>query len=413
MRTQLLLSTCVGLALSVGAFAQAGGNRPPTGGNTGPSVPNTPTNPRNPTSTSPFPGNNPNQTPDFERPVFLSGKVMMDDGTPPPDRVRIEIICNASPRTVGDTDSKGRFSIDLSNRNNLATFADASQDDVFNNGRGNIGGIGNSSNVGGMQQGRGMGSQFMGCELRANLAGFRSDSINLYNHRSLDNPEVGTIILHRLGNVEGLTISATSAMAPKDARKAFDKGREELKKQKWPEAQREFQKAVDAYPKFATAWYELGRTQEHAHDLEGARKSYAQALAADSKFVSPYEQLAQLAAQEQNWQEVADDTSRLLKLNPVDFPQAWFYNSLANYQLKNIDVAEKSVREGLSLDAAHRIPKMNHLLAVILAQKQDYAGAAENMRTYLKLAPHASDTDLVKQQLSEVEKLAEPQAKKE
>jgi regulator of sirC expression with transglutaminase-like and TPR domain len=170
---------------------------------------------------------------------------------------------------------------------------------------------------------------------------------------------------------------------------------------------------VDAYPKYAAAWYELGRTQQHGNDLEGARKSYAQALAADPKFVSPYEQLAQMAVNDKKWQEAADDTSRLLKLNPVDFPQAWFYNSLANYQLQKLDAAEKSVREGLQVDSAHHFPKMNHLLAVILAQKQDYQGAAENMRAYLKLVPNASDADTVKKQLAEVEKLAEPQAKKE
>ena len=348
----------------------------------------------------------------IDRPIFLSGKVMMDDGTPPPDRVTIQIVCSTNPRTVGDTDAKGRFNIDLTNRNNLASFADASQDDVFNN-RGSMNGMGNTRGIGGMTQGRGGLSSFMGCELRANLAGFRSESINLYNRREMDNPDVGTIVLHRVGNVEGLTISATTALAPKDARKAFENGRNELKKQKWDKAQEQFQKAVDAYPKFAAAWYELGRTQEHANDLEAARKSYAQALSADAKFVSPYEQLAGMAVREQKWQEVADDTSRLLKLNPVDFPQAWFYNSLANYQLQKLDVAEKSAREGLTIDSAHHFPKMNHLLAVILAQKQDFTGAAENMRAYLKLVPTASDAEMVKKQLAEVEKLAQPQAQKE
>ena len=42
--------------------------------------------------------------------------------------------------------------------------------------------------------------------------------------------------LHRMGQVEGLTISATSAMAPKDAQKAFEKGREKSAKQKFDEA---------------------------------------------------------------------------------------------------------------------------------------------------------------------------------
>ena len=42
----------------------------------------------------------------------------------------------------------------------------------------------------------------------------------------------GTIILHRLANVEGVTISAVSLQAPKDAKKAYDKGHDLLKKKK-------------------------------------------------------------------------------------------------------------------------------------------------------------------------------------
>ena len=45
-----------------------------------------------------------------------------------------------------------------------------------------------------------------------------------------------------------------------------------------------------------------------------------------------------------------------------------------------------------------------HLLGVILAQRQDYAGAAEKFREYLKLAPMASDAPKVREQLDQIEK---------
>src|SRR5687767_9674838 len=47
------------------------------------------------------------------RPVFLSGKVVMDDGTPPPDSVVIERVCGSVVRPEAHTDSKGRFSFQL------------------------------------------------------------------------------------------------------------------------------------------------------------------------------------------------------------------------------------------------------------------------------------------------------------
>jgi regulator of sirC expression with transglutaminase-like and TPR domain len=56
---------------------------------------------------------------------------------------------------------------------------------------------------------------------------------------------------------------------------------------------------------------------------------------------------------------------------------------------------------------------MNHVLGVILAQKQDYAGAAEQLRDYIHFAPNATDIDQVKQQLAEIDKVLGPQAKKQ
>ena len=218
--------------------------------------------------------------------------------------------------------------------------------------------------------------------------------------------------MRRRGNVEGLTISATSALAPKDAQKALEKGRADAAKQKWPDAEKQFQKAVTIYPKYAAAWLELGNVQRQQKDVDEARKSYAQALTADSKFVSPYLQLASMAAGEQKWQEVVDDTDRLLHLNPVDFPQAWALNATAFYYLGKKDEAEKSVREGISRDPAHRYPRMNYLLGVLLSQKLEFAAAAENIREYLKYSPNSPDADQIRKQLAEVEKSAAPQTEK-
>jgi tetratricopeptide (TPR) repeat protein len=253
----------------------------------------------------------------------------------------------------------------------------------------------------------------MGCDLRASLAGFRSDVMHLDARHSLDNPEVGTIVLRRLANVEGLTISATSALAPKDAKNAFQKAQNFERQQKWADAGKEFRKAVDIYPKYAVAWYQLGLVQEQEKNREAARKSYAQALAADGKFVSPYQALAVMASQEQKWQDVVDDTDHLLRLNPVDFPQAWLFNALGNYYLKNMDAAEKSAREGLSRDAAHQCPDLNHVLGVVLAMKRDYPGAVEQLRAYLHYSPNAIDAEQVAKQLAEVERVMGPEAKKE
>lgn len=352
---------------------------------------------------SPFPTNNPNTTTNPstlpQRPVFLSGKVMLDDGTPPPESVAIQRICVANPHTEAYTDSKGNFSFEVGQR--LGVLPDASEDTFGRQGSPMNNTMDNPMGMG--MGGRNMQQMLMGCVLRASLAGYRSDTVDLTNHRSLDNPDVGTIILHRIGNVQGLTISATSAMAPKDAKKAYEKSLNAIKKQKWEDARKDLEKATEIYPKYAAAWYELGRVQEQLKGDEDARKSYAQAISADAKYVNPYDRLAGISVREGKWQDVKATTDRLLSLDPVNFPDAWFYNAVANYQLKNFEAAEKSARAGLKADTDHSVPRMNQLLGVLLAGKQDYAGAAQSLKDYLQFAPNGPDAEMVKKQLATVQ----------
>ncbi|MGC8793068.1 MAG: tetratricopeptide repeat protein, partial [Bryobacteraceae bacterium] len=270
--------------------------------------------------------------PEIQRPIFLSGRVMLEDGTPPPEPVIIERVCNGQPRPEAYTDSKGRFSFQLGQNTNL--IADAS----VNTAADSFGDPTRRSPGAGFGQTRTISERdLIGCELRAVLPGYRSDVVSLAGRRLMDNPDVGTIVLRRLGKVEGTVISATTLAAPKDARKAYEKGLEAIRKKKLDEARAHLEKAVTLYPQYAVAWYELGRVHQQQNSKEKAREAYGKALEADARFMKPYLQLALLSAQERNWQEVADITDRLLKLDPYDYPQAWFFHSVANFNLRKLD----------------------------------------------------------------------------
>lgn len=329
----------------------------------------------------------------------------MEDGTPPPEPVVIQLFCKVYPRPLAYTDSKGNFSANVTDKIDKQVMM-IDDSDPYSQAPG-IGSPTGGNPLGSSNMGN---RDLIGCTLQASLAGFRSTTIDVGMHQALDNPDVGTLFLHRMANTEGLTISATSALAPKDARKALEKARNDELKSKWPEAEKELQKAVTIYPKYAAAWLELGNVQQKQGQRDAAQKSYNQALAADPKFVSPWMQLALMDAGQQKWKEVADDTDRLLRLNPVDFPLAWTYNALANYNLTKMDLAEKSAREGLSRDSAHHYPTNSHVLGLVLAQKHDYPGSIQNLRDYLHYAPNAPDSAEVKKQLDELEKAAGPEA---
>ena len=195
-------------------------------------------------------------------------------------------------------------------------------------------------------------------------------------------------------------------MAPKEAQKAYQKGLQKADKQKWEEAEQLFSKAVEIYPKYAAAWYDLGRIQLRNNAADPARHSFEQAIAADPKFVNPYRGLAELDLSQQRWPELVTVTSQLLALNPVSFPDAWLRNSVGNYYLQNLVEAEKSARQGMKVDDQHQVPKLEYLLGVILAQKRNYTEAATHIQNYLKVATQPADVEAAQKQLAEITRLS-------
>ena len=96
--------------------------------------------------------------------------------------------------------------------------------------------------------------------------------------------------------------------------------------------------------------------------------------------------------------------SRTLKLNPYIGAEIYLYSAVANYNLGKTEVAEDHARQAAKIDSGSKIPKIHHLLGVILKDKQDYAGAAQSLRLYLKLNPKATDASAVRSDLDEIDK---------
>ena len=314
---------------------------------------------------------------------FLSGRVAIDDGAALTDRAAIQTVCRGQRRTEAYTDREGYFSFELG-KPNTAIGEDP-------------------ENTSALNPARRLNRNLHDCELQAILPGFTSPVVELVRFDGNEATDVGTIMLHRLAQVEGFTISATTAAAPSNARKDYEKGRKLEARQKWDDAQAKFEKAVQAYPRFAIAWLELGRVQEQKKDNAAARASFAKALQSDSKLIGPYEELVHIALQEKNWSQAAQNSDRLLSLNPVSFPQDWFYSSLANYFLQKFDVAEKSAREGMKIDTDHRIPSLEYLLGLSLVQRHNDSEALEHLRNFVRVSPNSLLVQTVNRQIAALE----------
>jgi tetratricopeptide (TPR) repeat protein len=378
---------------------------PPTGTPPTGTPATTTTRPSN-TTTSNTP--NTTQPTSLPQPIFVSGRVQLEDGSPPPEPAVIETVCNGMPHGEGYTDPKGYFGIELGSRNNIVH--DASEYTSMSGIAGSTTSMspgGNLASASGLSVGgNDTERRYMGCDLQAKLVGYRSQQIPLTGRRPLDDPNVGTILLHRIaGNEEGQTISAVSLAAPRDAKKAYEKGLDAIKKKKWDEAEKNFEKAVEVYPKFAAAWYELGMLQAGASKFDMAQGYFKRALECDPKYLKPYLQMATLHMRAKRWQDLADVTERTVKLDPFSYPQAYFFNSVANYNLRNFEEAEKSALEAERLDTRHVFPRVVYLLGLVAVQKKDYEGAGKRFKSYLKLEPTAEDAATVKSQIEAIDKM--------
>jgi tetratricopeptide (TPR) repeat protein len=397
--------------------AQVFGQKAPTAGGGGGSTTtttggaNTPTS--NPVYNNPNLNNNTNNNPSNDpfatQPIFLSGKVMFDDGSPMNKDVRIERVCGANVRIESHVDNSGHFSFEIGGNTGASeSIMDASQSDSGGSSRvsglQNQGSLMNGTNSSNNNSRRISPEQSLwGCELRASYPGYRSESLSLAGRKSLDDPNVGTIILHRLANVQGTTISITTAEAPKSAQKNYDKGMQAARKNNMEEAEKRLLAATGEYPKYAIAWFALGQVQERLNRPEDARKSYLEAANADKHYVSPYDQLALLAAHDSKWADAAQYSKQAIDLNPVEFPASYWYNAVANYNLNRDADAIKSGKALVKLDTRHLFPEVNRMLAELSVNTKDYAAAAEYLKTYLAQVPAAKDAETLKQQLLKIE----------
>jgi tetratricopeptide (TPR) repeat protein len=370
--SQKLLTTFLMAGLALPVIAQSGGGSAQT--------PGPPSN-RNPESTSGM-GKyaNMDQLMGHQHgSLYFRGKVVMDGGQLPWDPVRIVVACNGTTRFDTQTDPRGGFQIESAPTNSEVSKDPSAPKHL-------------------------PPSQLVGCDVHADLLGFQSSKITILNNSIMDNPDIGTISLHQDEHATGSVVSPTTASAPQDALKFFDKARSDALANRADSAEHNLEKAVKADPQFAEAWYQLGKLQEKDKPQE-AWNSYTKATVADAQFAPPYERMAVVAAQQKKWQDMLDATNHYLKLNPAGTPLVWYLNASANYNLGHKEVGETSATTALAMDPNHDVPNTEQLLAVILAGRGDFAGALQHLRNALTYTPPGPNSDMIKQQVAQLERV--------
>ncbi len=335
--------------------------------------------------------------------MFLTGRVLLDNGEAPGPRTKVELICQGSVVRQEYTSSSGTFSIEIAGGQQGTQPMDAS---VSSSGYSRLGSgganvVGGSAGIGG-----GLAStrsvDLSNCELRAQLPEYQSDVISLGRRRALDNPDVGLIILHSMRPPEFGTVSLKTLAAPEDARKAYEEAGKELQKEKpnFSKASKELTKAVEIYPEFASAWYFLGKVRLAQQDRPAASEAFKEAKTADSEYANPYLSLALMALEEERWKEASDLSNQVLELNPR-LTEAHYYNAIANSSLGRLNMAEESAMVVLDRNKAETYPLVYYVLGFAESQKGNFPSAAARYRSLLEIRPEGSMAGKLKELLAQ------------
>lgn len=332
-----------------------------------------------------------------QRPIFVSGMVVMEDGHPPPEKVDIQLVCQGQSQPQGKTDSAGKFTVQLG------------QDRHLGSGDASVGSSASGSGFGGALSGQTQVDgasvmSLMGCGLRAVFKNARSEMFDLSRVRAGEPTNVGTLILRNGGAGKGDTVSATTLKAPKDAQKAFEKAQEAIAKKQPADAEKALRKAVEVFPQYADAWQELGGLLQSTNRAGEARQSYQHAIDSDPRYARAYLSLARLSALEKNWQDAIEMSQALIRLDANSYPQAHYYQAVAQYNLKDKEKAFESAKRAVQLDVKHTVPLAEQLLGVLYSERGDYSSAAVQLRNYLQHVPPGTNTEAVKTLLADTEK---------
>lgn len=337
--------------------------------------------------------------------ILLTGRVLLENGSPPPRPAKIERVCNSVPHSEGFTDPQGYFGIHFGST--AAVSQDAGEQDRLSPSV--AAPIQVLPSLSGDEAGASLTSdkRLLDCELRAVLAGYRSQSVPIKPLHLMENPDVGVIVIRPIGarRDDGAVVTAQSLAVPKQARKLFELAQAEAGSGKTGQAKQHLEKAVAVYPEFAAAWCALGKLQVASGGLDSGRASFERAIRADPNLVDPYLQLATVAVWDRKWKEVADLTAKALDLDPVDYPQLFLYAAVANYNLQKPEAAQRNIERAQALDARHAFPEIERMEGVILVSRKDYAAAVEHLRAYLQLTPNAGDAADARTRLAEAEKM--------
>jgi Tfp pilus assembly protein PilF len=196
-------------------------------------------------------------------------------------------------------------------------------------------------------------------------------------------------------------LNAELAGVPKPAAALYQKAMEEARKNESQKAVEHLKAALAAYPDFRLALSELGAQYMRLRQPDKAAEALRGALrlAPDD-----YQTLLNygIALYERKEFSEAEAQFRKAARRNASLPAPHFYLGMTLIKRREMAEAEKELRAAVAAGGPGGVAAAHYYLGGIYWGRQDYRRAAEELETYLRLAPNAPEAERVRATVKEL-----------
>jgi tetratricopeptide (TPR) repeat protein len=195
-------------------------------------------------------------------------------------------------------------------------------------------------------------------------------------------------------NSAGSTVSSHELRIPEKARTAFNHGLQRFEKRDFGGSVRFFGKAIDHFPEFYEAYYQLGLAQVHLHQNEDAAGSFQAAIHLSNGHYPLAEFAYALLLCNRGDPTNAEVIVRHGLQQDRVSPDGYVVLGVVLLHLNRLAEAEENAREALA-----RSPKALNaylVLADVHEQRQEYSAELQDLDAFLALQPNGAHSDNVR-----------------
>ncbi len=199
----------------------------------------------------------------------------------------------------------------------------------------------------------------------------------------------------------GGVVAANNLNVPEKARKEFERGMDEMNANKLDSAKKHFEKAIDIYPNFDSAYNNIGVIELQNKNRDAAKQAFAKAVELNDKNPDATSNLAQLKITDDDLEGAKDLLKKSLMMQPQN-PKSLMLLAFAQFKTKEFEAALSNAEKVHQGDIDH-FPLAHLIAARIREGIGDRAAAERQYEMYLKEAPEGPEARIAQEGLTRIQ----------